>query len=53
MPEVWGDDEEAERAWQNELQHRLDSISDGTALLIDGETVFQEVREHLARNRAK
>lgn len=37
--------------FQAELQHRLESVSDGTAGLIDGEAVFQEARERLSRRR--
>ena len=50
VPEVWDNEEEAEAAWQEELQRRLDSVADGTAQLIDGEQVFAELR---ARRRER
>ena len=31
MPQAWDNEEEAEAAWQAQLQWRLDSIADGTA----------------------
>jgi len=37
MPQAWDNEEEAEAAWQAQLQWRLDSIADGTAQLVDGE----------------
>jgi putative addiction module component (TIGR02574 family) len=48
MPRVWDNEEEAEAAWQAELQQRLDSIADGTAELVDGEQAFAELRKRLA-----
>jgi putative addiction module component (TIGR02574 family) len=47
MPAVWDSEEEAEAAWQEELQRRLDSVADGTAQPIDGEQVFAELRTRL------
>ena len=47
MPVAWASEEEAEAAWQEELQRRLDSIADGTAQLLDGEKVFEELRARL------
>ena len=44
VPDVWDTEEEAEAAWQAELQRRLDSIADGSAQLLDGEQVFAELR---------
>jgi len=38
-------------AFHAELTRRLDSITDGTAVLIDGEEVFREARERLRRRR--
>ena len=37
--------------YRAELERRLASVSDGTAALIDGERVFREARERLARRR--
>lgn len=47
MPVVWDSKEEAEAAWQGELQRRLDSVADGSAQLLDGEQVFAELRARL------
>jgi putative addiction module component (TIGR02574 family) len=47
MPVVWDSEEEAEAAWQEELQRRLDSTADGTAQLVEGEQVFAELRARL------
>jgi putative addiction module component (TIGR02574 family) len=47
MPQVWDSEEEAEAAWQAELQRRLDSIADGTAELIDWEQALGELRSRL------
>jgi putative addiction module component (TIGR02574 family) len=44
MPVVWDSEEEAEAAWQEELGHRLDDVTNGTAELLDGERVFAELR---------
>ena len=51
MPQAWDNEEEAEAAWQAELQRRLDSIADGTAQLVDGEQAFAELRKRLAEKR--
>lgn len=51
MPQAWDNEEEAEAAWQEELQRRLDSIADGTAQLIDGEQMFAEIQAHRAAKR--
>ena len=46
------EDEAAEAAWQIELQRRLDSIADGSAQLLDGETMLAEIRAlRAARSR--
>jgi putative addiction module component (TIGR02574 family) len=37
--------------FQVELERRLASIEDGTAVLIDGEQVFRETRERLQKRR--
>ena len=34
-----------------ELQRRLDSVADGTVVLLEPEEVFARVREHLRRKR--
>jgi putative addiction module component (TIGR02574 family) len=35
--------EEVDAAWHEEIERRLKSIEDGTAILHDGETVFREL----------
>lgn len=40
-------------AFRVELDERLQSIADGTAVLIDGEQVFRELRERLRRGRGE
>jgi putative addiction module component (TIGR02574 family) len=37
--------------YRAELDRRLQSIADGTAILLDGEQVMRELRERLARGR--
>jgi putative addiction module component (TIGR02574 family) len=51
MPVEWDSEEEAEAAWQEELQRRLDSIADGTARLIDVDQMFAEIEAHRAKKR--
>jgi len=47
MPVAWDSEEEAEAAWQEELRRRLASVADGSAQLLDGEQVFDELRARL------
>ena len=47
-----GDDElPDDPAWRAELDRRLRSVADGTAVLIDGDQVFREARERLQKRR--
>jgi putative addiction module component (TIGR02574 family) len=51
LPQVWDSEEEAEAAWQEELKRRLDSIADGSAQLIDGDQMFDNIRAYRAAKR--
>jgi len=51
MPVVWDSEEEAEAAWQEELQQRLDSVANGTAQLIDADQMFAEIEAYRAKKR--
>jgi putative addiction module component (TIGR02574 family) len=37
--------------WRAELDRRIQSVADGTAVLIDGEEVFRRVKERLEKRR--
>ena len=41
--------EEVDAAWQQEIERRVKSIEDGTAVLRDGETVFRELMSRYER----
>jgi putative addiction module component (TIGR02574 family) len=49
MPRVWDSEEEAEVAWQAELQRRLDDVAKGTADFVSWEEALAEMREALRR----
>jgi putative addiction module component (TIGR02574 family) len=49
MPRVWDSEEEAEVAWQAELQRRLDDVAKGTADCVSWEEALAEMREALRR----
>ncbi|HJZ94412.1 MAG TPA: addiction module protein [Gemmataceae bacterium] len=53
MPPEWANDEEAEAAWQEELQRRLDSIADGSAQLIDTDQMFADIKAYREDKRPK
>ncbi len=48
-PQVWDNEEEAEAAWQEELQRRLDDVAAGTADCIPWDQALAETREALRR----
>jgi len=48
-PEVWDDEVEAEVEWNEELQRRLDEVSNGTAELVPWKQALEEMREELRR----
>lgn len=45
MPVRWDSEEEAETAWQAELNRRLDEVANGTAELVPSDQAFEEIRE--------
>ena len=48
-PQVWDSEEEAEAAWQAELQCRLDEVANGTADCIPWDQALAELREALSQ----
>jgi putative addiction module component (TIGR02574 family) len=50
-PVVWESEEEAEAAWQAELNLRLEEVASGKAELIDGKEVFADLRARLREKR--
>ncbi len=44
MPARWASEEEAEVAWQAELNRRLDEVANGTAELVPWDQAFEEMR---------
>jgi len=51
LPEAWDNDDQAEAAWQEELNCRLEEVANGKAELIEGEKVFTELRARLREKR--
>jgi putative addiction module component (TIGR02574 family) len=49
MPQVWDSEEEAEAAWQAELQRRLDEVANGTGDCVPWEEALADMRETLRR----
>ena len=49
MPVRWDDEQEAETAWQAELNRRLDEVANGTAELVPWDQAFEEMREAVWR----
>ncbi|MCI0700137.1 MAG: addiction module protein [Planctomycetia bacterium] len=45
------DEATSDPEYQAELQRRLDSIANGTAVFLEPRQVFAEIREHLRRKR--
>lgn len=45
MPVKWDNEEEAETAWQTELNRRLDEVANGTMELVPWDQAFEEMRE--------
>jgi putative addiction module component (TIGR02574 family) len=48
MSQVWDNEEEAEAAWQEELQRRLDDVEDGTADCLPLDEAMAEIRAAMA-----
>jgi putative addiction module component (TIGR02574 family) len=44
MPQVWDSEEDAEAAWQEELQRRLDDVEKGTADCLPLDGAMAEIR---------
>jgi putative addiction module component (TIGR02574 family) len=44
MPEVWDNEEEAEAAWQEEFQRRLDDVERGTGDCLPLDEAMAEIR---------
>jgi putative addiction module component (TIGR02574 family) len=53
MPQVWDSEEEAEAAWQTELQRRLDDVANGTAECVPWEEALAEMRAALRRKHGQ
>jgi putative addiction module component (TIGR02574 family) len=51
LDSVDADDLMDDPEFRAELQRRLDSVADGTAVLLEPEDVFARVREHLRQKR--
>jgi putative addiction module component (TIGR02574 family) len=51
MPQVWDTEEEAEAAWQAELQRRLDDVEKGTADCLPLDEAMAEIRAATAGRR--
>jgi putative addiction module component (TIGR02574 family) len=49
MPKVWDSEQEAEAAWQEELNRRLDEVASGTADCIPWDQALTEMQEALRR----
>jgi putative addiction module component (TIGR02574 family) len=45
------DDLPEDPVWRAELDRRIQSVADGTAVLMDGEEVFRLAKERLAKRR--
>jgi putative addiction module component (TIGR02574 family) len=45
------DETTSDPEFQAELQRRIDSVADGTAVLLEPEEVFAKIREHLRQKR--
>lgn len=53
MPERWDSEEEAETAWQAELNRRLDEVANGTTELVPWDQAFEEMREAFRRKHGQ
>lgn len=49
MPVVWDSEEEAESAWKEELERRLDDVANGTADCVPWDQALAEMKEALRR----
>jgi putative addiction module component (TIGR02574 family) len=53
MPVVWDSEEEAEAAWQDELNRRLDEVASGKTDCIPWDQALAEMQEALRRKHGR